>query len=224
VLKEAVLQPAAIEDVRGRLLAVLHTEAVENASRKLTEAWVELNKAQSAVAGGAAGGFTRGFSPFSRQEELFFLRNQINDAVKGETLGELRRSLNHAMSLGIDPKSIEIEAAYRDALMKHQQGPGFSASYVIQALERGDWWTALDDIIGASSARGADRHTLLKMLAKVVSPTAHLYMPRPALRDPSTMANRKSGNAEEFDLDIEADLSKYQDIDAQKVRVNEIWV
>merc|ERR1711908_260224 len=100
-------------------------------------------------------------------EEQFFLFNQLNNAVLSENLHELRRALNHALSLGIDSQDLEIEIAYRDALAKHQQSLGFTPNQVIHALQRGDWWTALDDIIKAASASGADKHMLLKALTRL---------------------------------------------------------
>merc|ERR1719409_1880431 len=112
-------------------------------------------------------GMGPGYSPFSKQEELFFIRNQIVNAIHQESLGEIRRALTYAMAFGIDPKTIEIEAAYRDALARHQQSDGFNPKHVKQVLENGDWWSALDIIIGASLARGADRNMLLKMIGKV---------------------------------------------------------
>lgn len=167
-------------EMRGRLVSVLYTEAADHALKELNKAWEELDRAYRAAekAGSARRGYGPGFSPFSTHEEQFFIRKQISNAVTQESLLELRRALAHAMTCGVDPVSIEIEAAYRDALTRHQQGVGFSSQYVIATLERGDWWTALDDIIGASFARGADRHTLLKMIAKVCSPTTHL-LPSP---------------------------------------------
>merc|ERR1712025_725301 len=68
-------------------------------------------------------------------------------------------------------RTMEIEVAYRDALARHQMEAGFSSRSISQALERGDWWTALDEIIGASFARGADRHVLVNLISKVCSPT-----------------------------------------------------
>merc|ERR1712070_502384 len=56
--------------------------------------------------------------------------------------------------------------------------------------------TAIDDIIGASCARGADRHTLLKMVAKGVSPTAHLYHDTSRLSSPRYMDDRQASPRE----------------------------
>lgn len=178
-----VLKPAdKFDDTRGRLVEVLHKEAAEHAERELSKAWEILDLAYKGAdhAGQHKGAFGPGFSPFSKQEELFFIRNQINNGVNQANLLELRRALAHAMSFGIDLRSVEIEVAYRDALARHHQGEGFKPEYVSQALERGEWWSALDDVLGASFARGADRHMLLKMIAKVCSPTLNFGSPRQA--------------------------------------------
>lgn len=172
---QSVLKPVEFsEDIRGRLVSVLHAEALEHSERELKKAWDELDRLyQSADMSGedAKVAFGPGYSPFAKQEELFFIRNQVNNAVLKESLLELRRSLAHATTFGIDMKSMEIEVAYRDALARHQMDEGFSSRSIAQALERGDWWTALDEIIGASFARGADRHVLVNLIAKVCSPT-----------------------------------------------------
>jgi hypothetical protein len=177
----------------------------------LAKAWDELDRAYKAAERkkSAKGGFGPGYSPFSSQEELFFIRNQISDAVRQESLLELRRALTHALSYGIDPQDIEIELAYRDALIKHQQGVAFSARFVIEALERGNWWSALDDIIGASVARGADRHTLLKMIAKVVSPTAHQYK-TPAPRGSGREDSYNNGREGSYNNGFETEPGPYK--------------
>lgn len=177
----AMMKPDVImDDMRGRLVEVLHKEASEHSARELSKAWEELDRAYRSadLAGKEKGGFGPGYSPFSKQEEYFFIRNHINNGVSQENLLELRRALAHAMSFGIDLRDVELEVAYRDALARHHQGDGFNSEYVCRALERGDWWTALDDILGASFARGADRHMLLKMIAKVCSPTVTFGSPR----------------------------------------------
>jgi len=167
-------------DARGRLVSVLHAEAADHAERELKKAWEELDRAYRSAdllgSSGYRGGFGPGFSPCSRQEEVFFIRNQINNAVVKTSLLELRQALSHAVAFGIDMKTMELEVAYRDALSRHHQGPGFSSKHVEEALEKGDWWTVLDDIVGASFARGADRQMLLKMIAKVCSPNVDFHM------------------------------------------------
>lgn len=76
--------------------------------------------------------------------------------------------MDHATTLGIDPVTVEIEAAYHDALSKHQRGTAFSPSLIIGPLEQGDWWSALDHILGASIARGG-KDAVLKLMGRVVT-------------------------------------------------------
>jgi hypothetical protein len=161
---------------RGRLVAVLHTEAVQHAAKELQRAWEKLDAVYRSQelerlreTSAFDGGMSPNFKPFTKEEEHFFLRNQINNAVLQEDLHEMRRGIQQAMALGISPRKLEIEIAYRDALMKHQQTVGFKPQQVTASLQRGDWWTALDDIVAVSFARGADKHMLLKALARVCS-------------------------------------------------------
>lgn len=172
---QSTIAPVATKDLRGRLVAVLHSEAAEHAQQEMKQAWQELEGAYQAANrnGISKGGFGPGYSPFSRQEEIFFFRNQINNAVAAESVQWLRRALSHALAFGMDIRTLEIEAAYCDALARHAQGAGFSPRSVVESLERGDWWSALDDIIGASFARGIDKHVLFKMIAKVCCSTVN---------------------------------------------------
>jgi len=214
-----VLKPVEMtEDMRGRLVAVLHTEAADHAERELKKAWEELDRAyrSAELVAGHAGAFGPGYTPFSRHEELFFIRNQINNAVLQESLLELRRSLSHAMSFGIDMRSMEIEVAYRDALSRHLMGEGFSSAHISQALERGDWWSAMDDIIGASFARGADRHMLVKMIAKVCSPTSHF----PKMDGGNALEDRKPDDDPEPDAVEEPHEPTMEEL--QRARIEEL--
>merc|ERR1719440_2582697 len=87
---KSVLSPVEkTEDLRGRLVAVLHTEASDHSGRELKRAWEDLDRAyRAADLTGAKGSFSPGYTPFSRQEELFFIRNQINNAVLQQSLQE----------------------------------------------------------------------------------------------------------------------------------------
>jgi len=159
------------ESNASNLLAVLQAKAGQHARHELNVAWEELDSAYAtpAPAGGAPAktGVGPGYSPFSNQEEHFFIRNQIVNAIQQESLPEIRRALTYAMAFGIDPKSVEIEAAYRDTLAKYQASDSYDTRQVSQVLQDGDWWSALDLIIGAALAKGSDRNMLLKMIGKV---------------------------------------------------------
>merc|ERR1719428_729033 len=73
------------------------------------------------------------------------------------------------MNAGMDPKSLEIECAYRDVLSRREYTTGFSVSSVLDALQKGDWFNAIDDIICACFARGADKKTLIRLIAQLCS-------------------------------------------------------
>jgi hypothetical protein len=145
-----------MEDI-GDLLLVLHSKAADHAKRELNRAWRELDP---------VGGDSPEHAPFSDEEEHFFIRSQLVNAIEQESLAELRRVLTYGMAFGIDPRSVEIESAYRDALAKHEFAEGFNLMHVREFLENGDWWCALDIIIGAALTRGVDRNTLVKMAGK----------------------------------------------------------
>jgi len=166
------------KDFVGNLLFILQTKAAQHARHELNRAWDELDNAYAVpeLVGGAGGAKKPakgsstagpGYSPFSRHEEHFFIRNQIVNAIQQESLVELRRALTYAMAFGIDPRTVDIETAYRDCLSKRQQADGFHPRHVKEVLENGDWWSALDLIIGAALTKGADRNMLLKMIGKV---------------------------------------------------------
>jgi hypothetical protein len=174
----------------GGLVGTLKGLAAEHAKQELDKAWTAVDKLYSnenAVGGGSVGGFGPGYTAFSQEEEHFFIRNQISTAIRQERLVDLRRAIAYCLSLGVNPKSIEIEAGYRDALIRHQLGDGFSPQLVFEALERDDWWVVLDMIIGASFARGIDRHSALCVIAKVCSGTAD-KSPPPNFSAPATIA------------------------------------
>lgn len=160
---------------QGSLVSVLCSKAAQHARLELNRAWDELDNAYAIPYSVGGAGSTAaakasngaGYSPFSKQEEHFFIRNQLVNAIQQESLVEIRRALTYAMAFGVDPKNIEIEAAYRDALAKNQQSNAFNVRLVKEVLQDGDWWSALDLIIGAALARGADRNILLKMIGKV---------------------------------------------------------
>jgi hypothetical protein len=156
------------EDV-GSLVLILERKAARNARLELNKVWDALDSAydpstNADKAGDKSGGIGPSYSPFSRQEELFFIRNKIVSAIFEQSLVELRRALAYAMAFGVQPESIEIEAAYRDALAAHQQADGFSPSYVRTALEEGDWWSAFDTIIGVALARGVNASRLQRTI------------------------------------------------------------
>jgi hypothetical protein len=158
-----------LDDGSGGLLALLHDAATENARAELAKALEELDRVNKVGASqnGSKGAFGPGYSPFSKAEEIFFVRNQINNAVQQKSLVEIRRALNHAVTLGINAASFEIEAAYRDALTRYHSGAGLSPGLVLETLERGEWWSALDDVVGASLSRGGDKYSILKNVARV---------------------------------------------------------
>jgi len=155
------------------LTAALLTKATQHAKLELSKAWDELDSAYAGPGGDSVGGAKKdtgpGSSPFSNEEEHFFIRNQLVNAINLESLSEVRRALTYALAFGIDPKTVEMEVAYCDALVKQQQPEGFNPDRVKEVLENGDWWSALDIVVGVALARGVDRTMLQKMIGKVCS-------------------------------------------------------
>jgi voltage-gated sodium channel len=174
VMKGVIAHAEGATDTRGRLLAVLHCEAADHAAKALVEAMAALDEAYKSKGAerlnpdpAPSGAFTREYSPFSEQEDYVFLCKQIKNAIMDESLSELRRVISYAMATGIDSRSLELEIAYRDALTQHRQGRGFDPNQVTDSMAKDDWWNALDDIVAVSYANGADKHDLLKALAKL---------------------------------------------------------
>jgi len=158
-------KPAQSEENPGSLVAVLQSKASRHARLELNKSWDELDSAYGpSFDGSAKGGIGPAYAPFTRQEELFYVRNKIVYAIHEQSLVELRRALTYALAFGLDPKSLEIEAAYRDALAKHQQADGFAPGQVKDHLERGDWWSTLDVIIAAALSKGASKMMLLRVI------------------------------------------------------------
>lgn len=147
----------ASETDMGSLLSALFAKAVKHARLELNKAWDELDRIYSPeAAGDSSKGLGPQYTPFSREEELFYIRNKILCAINEQSLVELRRALAYALANGLDPESIEIECAYRDTLQRYQRDEGFLSAHVKNSLDGGDWWTALDLIIGVALARGVD--------------------------------------------------------------------
>jgi hypothetical protein len=153
------------------LLAVLHSEAQTHTAQEVKKAWDELDKAYRNNPG-VKGGFGPDYTPFSKQEEQFFIRNKMNNAVHQESLIDLRRAISHALTFGIDAATIELEVAYRDALARYHQSCGLSPRDVKDALDRGEWWTALDIVVSVAMFTGIDRQTLIALLGKVSTQTS----------------------------------------------------
>jgi len=164
--------PAAItngnaksEDAVGSLVGILQHKALRHARQELNRAWDRLDSAYApSYDGDAKGGLGPTYNPFTMEEELFYIRNKIVTAIHQQSLVELRRALNYGLANGLSPKSLEIEAAYRDALAKHQQADGFSPEQVRDSLERCDWWTTLDVIVSTALSRGADKCSLQRTI------------------------------------------------------------
>jgi len=147
----------AAEGEVGSLVSALQAKAAKHARLELNRAWDQLDRVYNADEEGASrGGIGIAYSAFSREEEHFYIRNKILSAIGEQSVVELRRALAYALANGLECESIEIECAYRDALAKYQRDEGFSPAQVRYSLERGDWWTALDLIIGVALARGSD--------------------------------------------------------------------
>jgi len=151
------------------LVGMLQGKALKNSRSELNKAWNQLDESYASSAmdpskRAAQGGVGIDYNPFTREEEIFYIRNKLVYAVHQQSLLELRRALSYALAFGLDPKSVEIEAAYRDALAKYQQADGFSSNHVRDALERCDWWTALDIIVSASLSKGADKCALQRVI------------------------------------------------------------
>jgi len=152
------------EDLVGSLVGILQTKASRHARLELNRAWDELDSAYAPDAADPKGGLGPDYKPFSKQEELFYIRNKIVNAIHQQNLVDLRRAISYALAFGLDPKTIEIEAAYRDALAKHQQEDGFSPNQVRDSLDKGDWWTTLDIIVRVALARGTDKNRLQRVI------------------------------------------------------------
>jgi len=159
-------QPEPAEIV-GSLVLILHGKASRHARLELNKTWDALDSAfapSAADRGQAKGGIGPEYAPLSKAEESFYIRTKIVNAIQQQSLLELRRALSYALASGIDPEHLEVEVAYRDALAKHQQADGFAPQHLRDPLERGDWWSVLDIIIGAALASGVDKDMLQRTI------------------------------------------------------------
>lgn len=170
----AVTSPGEVPPIEAEvkhLLSVLHAEASQQAKKEVNKAWEQVDKAYRANPD-AKGAFGPDYTPFAQLEEMFFIRNQINNAVAQSSLPGLRRSISHAIAFGIEATTMEIEIAYRDALARQQQSNSTDLDDIKTALDSGDWWSVLEVVVDACLTTGTDRYFLSELLTKVCATVA----------------------------------------------------
>jgi len=172
------------------LVDVLHTKAARNARNELNKVWDSLDHAYDPGPGEAdvQGGIGPSYSALTATEEMFYIRNKIVAAIFEKSLAELRRSLVYAMAFGVDPQSIEIESAYRDALASYEQAEGFSSELIRVPLDRGDWWTVLDGIVAVALLRGVDANALTRMIGTYQSRSSRALFELPQTKEETIAA------------------------------------
>eukprot|EP00448_Togula_jolla_P014860 CAMPEP_0170583086 /NCGR_PEP_ID=MMETSP0224-20130122/7939_1 /TAXON_ID=285029 /ORGANISM="Togula jolla, Strain CCCM 725" /LENGTH=683 /DNA_ID=CAMNT_0010906373 /DNA_START=255 /DNA_END=2306 /DNA_ORIENTATION=- len=129
----------------------------ERVVRELAQASVPQSNGSTQLRNGMPADYwAPGPNLYSRQEERVMVWSHLLSSAQKESAGELKRWLAHAVAIGIDPATLELEMAYCNAVASRSIHEGNDvAPAVSNALERGDWLAALELVSDASIVRGA---------------------------------------------------------------------